>query len=37
LHHPHQGNVCDKNLIKYLRDFLTRAGIVPTGKTDVPE
>ena len=31
LHHPHQGNVCDKNLIKYLREFLIRAGVKPTG------
>lgn len=29
LHHPHQSSVCDKNLIKYLRDFLTRAGVKP--------
>jgi hypothetical protein len=27
LHHPHQGNVCDRNMIKYLRDFLVRAGV----------
>jgi hypothetical protein len=27
LHHPHQGNVCDKSLIKYLREFLLRAGL----------
>ena len=30
LHHPHQGNVCDKNLIKYLREFLVRAGVKPS-------
>lgn len=29
LHHPHQNNVCDRNLIKYLREFLSRAGIKP--------
>ncbi len=37
LHHPHQGNVCDKNLIKYLRDFLSRSGIVPPGKIVSPD
>jgi hypothetical protein len=31
LHHPHQSSVCDRNLIKYLRDFLARAGVKPTG------
>jgi hypothetical protein len=30
LHHPHQSNVCDKSLIKYLREFLIRAGIKPS-------
>lgn len=29
LHHPHQSSVCDKNLIKYLREFLSRAGVAP--------
>lgn len=32
LHHPHQGNVCDKNLIKYLREFLSRAGVSPSSE-----
>ncbi len=32
LHHPHQSNVCDKNLIKYLREFLTRAGVSPSSE-----
>ena len=36
LHHPHQGNVCDKNLIKYLREFLIRAGIAPPDKMGNP-
>jgi hypothetical protein len=30
LHHPHQGNVCDKQLIKLLREFLSRAGVTPS-------
>lgn len=30
LHHPHQGNVCDRNLVKYLREFLIRAGVSPS-------
>jgi hypothetical protein len=34
LHHPHQGNVCDKNLIKYLREFLLRAGFSKSGQSD---
>jgi len=29
LHHPHQSSVCDRNLIKYLREFLSRAGVGP--------
>jgi hypothetical protein len=33
LHHPHQSSVCDKNLIKYLREFLSRAGIHPSSDT----
>lgn len=33
LHHPHQGSVCDRNLIKYLREFLNRAGITPSSET----
>lgn len=32
LHHPHQGNVCDRNLIKYLREFLILAGVKPSGE-----
>ena len=31
LHHPHQGSVCDRNLIKQLREFLLRAGVKPLG------
>ena len=27
LHHPHHGNVCDRNLIKQLREFLAHAGV----------
>ena len=27
LHHPHNSNVCDKQTIKLLREFLTHAGI----------
>ena len=34
LHHPHQGNVCDRNLIKHLREFLIRAGVKPSGEPD---
>lgn len=30
LHHPHQGNVCDKMLVKQLREFLSRAGVTPS-------
>jgi len=30
LHHPHQSNVCDKHLIKQLREFLSRAGVTPS-------
>lgn len=30
LHHPHQSNVCDRNLIKHLREFLSRAGVTPS-------
>ncbi|GAO35360.1 hypothetical protein SCT_0746 [Sulfuricella sp. T08] len=30
LHHPHQSNVCDKMLIKQLREFLARAGVTPS-------
>ena len=27
LHHPHHGNVCDKQTIKVLREFLGHAGV----------
>ncbi len=27
LHHPHHSNVCDRNLIKQLREFLAHAGV----------
>lgn len=30
LHHPHQSNVCDKQLIKQLREFLAHAGVTPS-------
>ncbi|MEY2633102.1 MAG: hypothetical protein RIR00_1756 [Pseudomonadota bacterium] len=30
LHHPHQGNVCSKQEIKHLREFLARAGMTPS-------
>ena len=30
LHHPHQSNVCDKHMLKHLREFLSRAGITPS-------
>jgi hypothetical protein len=30
LHHPHQGNVCHKQEIKHLREFLARAGVSPS-------
>ena len=33
LHHPHQSSVCDKNLVKYLREFLVKAGVKPSGDT----
>ncbi len=29
-HHPHQSNVCDRNVIKHLREFLARAGVTPS-------
>jgi len=32
LHHPHQGSVCDKNLIKQLREFLSHAGVTPSAE-----
>ena len=34
LHHPHQGSVCDRNLIRYLREFLLRAGVKPPDEAD---
>lgn len=30
LHHPHHSNVCDKQTIKLLREFLTHAGVSPS-------
>jgi hypothetical protein len=27
LHHPHHGNVCSKDLMKQLRDFLHHSGV----------
>ena len=30
VHHPHQSNVCEKTLIKHLREFLSRAGVSPS-------
>ncbi|HEX8963985.1 MAG TPA: type II toxin-antitoxin system HicA family toxin [Rhodocyclaceae bacterium] len=30
LHHPHHSNVCDKQDIKHLREFLAHAGITPS-------
>jgi hypothetical protein len=30
LHHPHQSNVCDRQTIKSLREFLARAGVTPS-------
>lgn len=27
VHHPHHSNVCDRSLIKQLRDFLLHAGV----------
>lgn len=30
LHHPHQSNVCDRNLIKQLREFLAHARVTPS-------
>jgi hypothetical protein len=27
LHHPHHSNVCDRQLIKQLREFLAHAGV----------
>ncbi len=30
LHHPHHSNVCDKQAIKHLREFLAHAGITPS-------
>ncbi|HUX90341.1 MAG TPA: type II toxin-antitoxin system HicA family toxin [Gallionellaceae bacterium] len=33
LHHPHQSSVCDRNLIKHLREFLIRAGVKPPAES----
>lgn len=30
LHHPHQSSVCDKIMIKHLREFFSRAGVTPS-------
>lgn len=30
LHHPHHSNVCDRQDIKHLREFLARAGATPS-------
>lgn len=30
LHHPHNSNVCDRQLIKLLREFLSHAGVSPS-------
>lgn len=30
LHHPHHSNVCDKQTIKVLREFLAHAGVSPS-------
>lgn len=30
LHHPHQSNVCDRTIIKRLREFLAHAGVTPS-------
>lgn len=30
LHHPHQGNVCTKQDIKHLREYLAHAGVTPS-------
>jgi hypothetical protein len=30
LHHPHNSNTCDRQLIKALREFLGHAGVTPS-------
>ena len=35
LHHPHQSNVCDRTVIKHLREFLARAGVTPSSYDNV--
>lgn len=30
LHHPHHGNVCSKQDIKHLREYLAQAGVSPS-------
>jgi len=30
MHHPHQSNVCDRTMIKHLREYLSRAGVTPS-------
>lgn len=34
LHHPHHSNVCDKQTIKLLREFLVHAGVSPSSYED---
>ncbi|MGD9787492.1 MAG: type II toxin-antitoxin system HicA family toxin [Sulfuricellaceae bacterium] len=37
LHHPHQSNVCSKQVIKQLREYLSRAGVSPSQQADKKE
>lgn len=30
IHHPHQSSVCDRAMIKHLREYLARAGVSPS-------
>ena len=30
LHHPHNSNICDRQTIKLLREFLAHAGVTPS-------
>ena len=34
LHHPHHSNVCDKQTIKLLREFLAHSGVSPSSYED---
>lgn len=36
LHHPHHGNVCDKQAIRQVREFLARAGVSPSSYEGEP-